>query len=228
MVNTHSNNASNTFELESMNSASPATAATATTAAADDNVPNFPYRRGLSCLLRGLLGTFSAAVLALTVAFMTMDALGSNIARTTFAAPIAAAGLGAVINYPALISSILRRYGPKGHWKLMIILDPIVFALGIWAFTVFAYNVEVIVDPPTKDFKGVVKEDSKPLLRDCVAYFSLLIALFHLLAALGGVWGFVIVNMRKKNPGRRGPWITRWAHPASSGKVSHTGYPEPK
>jgi len=218
MVNTQNNNASRPLDLESTNSGSAA------------DVPTYPYRRGLSCLLRGMLGTFSAVVLGLSVALMTTDALGSNISKNTFAAPIAAASLGVLINYPALISAIMRRYGPKGHWKVMAVLDPIVFALGIWAFTVFAYTIknDVIVDPPTKDRNGRVQEDNKPLFRDCIAYFSLLVAIFHLVAALGGAFGFVLVNMRKKNPGSRGPWITRWAHPASSGKVAHTGYPEPK
>ncbi|KAK0640564.1 hypothetical protein B0T16DRAFT_460738 [Cercophora newfieldiana] len=195
----------------------------------------YPYRRGLSCLLRGFFGTLSTGILALNVFLLDSNTLGDNISKSTFAAPLATCGLSILLNYFALISSILRRYGPRGHWKLMIFVEPIVTCFGIWAYVVFAYNLQDQVVPDEgvgEDGKKWI-EYYKPILRGLVADMSLAIGLLHLAAALGGLWGMKLVSMRRKaydttgSQSITGLKMIGWANPSRSGRVAHTGYPEP-
>ncbi|KAK0638573.1 hypothetical protein B0T16DRAFT_462341 [Cercophora newfieldiana] len=227
MVNTNAYNPKPAGELESTNSA------TQHEQALGRPPLTYPYRRGLSCLLRGLFGTFSTAVIAISVWLLTSDGLGEKVPRKTFAAPIATAALSMLINYFALISAILRRYGPLGHWRWMMALDPIPAALGLWAFVVFGYNIKGdVIAKDEVDWRGKKVEDYKPMLRELVAVLALVVAIFHLVATLGGLVGLFLVSRRRKAyeaGGRVGPGskLFAWADPERSGKVEHTGYPAP-
>ncbi|KAK0617732.1 hypothetical protein B0T14DRAFT_569213 [Immersiella caudata] len=225
MVNTYTTSPVG-LDIESTNSANAPTG---------KGPETYPYRRGLSCILRGCFGTFSTAVLGLTVYLLSEDVLGENIAKSTYAAPLVAAALSVLINYFALILSILRRYGTQGYWRWMLVADPVVMALAFWSFVMFGYSIrdQVIAEEPKEDYRGRMVEDMKPMLRELIAVTSLLIALFHLIATLGNLWGLRLVANRRKAFEQYGPSalqgskLLAWANPHRSNKVTHTGYPAP-
>jgi len=196
---------------------------------------SYPYRRGITCVLRGFFGTFSAAMIAFSIILMDSQGLGNNIPKTTFIAPIAAFALSFVLNYFALISAILRRYGPKGYWKLMVFVEPVVLAFGIWGFVTFAYQIDGDVKPEeTVNRNGkMVLDDSKPVRKDLMADMCMLVGVLHVAAAIGGLWGMKLVSLRRKSyetkgtPHFSGVKVLAWTNPVRSGGVAHTGYPEP-
>ncbi|KAK4447207.1 hypothetical protein QBC34DRAFT_440214 [Podospora aff. communis PSN243] len=195
----------------------------------------YPYRRGLSCLLRGLFGICSAAVLGVSIHLLTSNTFEDKIAKTDFVAPILASGASFLLNYWALILGILRRYGPKGYWRWMLVADPILAALALWAFVLWGYNLRDNVPPapPTRDRNGRLEEDLKPMLRLLIGVTCLILAIFHLIATIGGLWGIRLVANRRKAfeqhgyAALRGSKFLAWANPHRSNKVTHTGYPEP-
>jgi len=86
MVTTSSTNPAGTglatMDIESTHSAS--------RPAAGKLPESWPYRRGISCFLRGAFGTYSTAVLALSVFLMADDGLERHVQKTDFVGPILA------------------------------------------------------------------------------------------------------------------------------------------
>jgi hypothetical protein len=59
----------------------------------------------------------------------------------------------------------------------MIILDPVITGLGIWAFVMFVYTIKDDVKrEDTVDHRGKKVEDLKPMLRELIGYVSLIVA----------------------------------------------------